>query len=196
MKKPANVFSAFVESDEKAKKAVSVPAGEWPFQTTAKDLLAAQQKTGVTPVVKAAPRKATTAEKAANKAAASKYESPVKFVVRGSGATKLFAHTAAWLELTGLIHGKAAPLDLVKELGGSAYTYHFKQGNFTAPLGGMVELTAKGLNHFGNREEGGNRIGQKFDPIDKEDYILMMREGLNDERLIKDASAIRPYKPA
>ena len=190
--KPANAFAAFVASDEQAKKAVSTPAGEWPFTTTAAQLV--KGGNAVTSPVKAAPKRATVAQKGESKAAAKAYKGDLKFIVRGSGATKLFAHTAAWLEVTGLIHGKSAPLDLVKELGGSAYSYHFKQGNFTAPLGGMVELTAKGLNHFGGREEGGTS-SQRFDPIDKEDYILMMREGVNDDRLIKDASAIRPYNP-
>ena len=189
--KATSAIAAFVASDDAAKKAVSVPAGAWPFQSTAAELTGAQK---VESPIKAAPKRATVADKAASKAAAKDYKGEVKFVVRGTGATKLFAHTAAWLEVTGLIHGESAPLELIKELGGTAYAYHFKQGNFTAPLGGMVELTAKGLNHFRSREESDLAKG-KFDPIDKEDYILMMKEGLNDGRLIKDASAIRAYQP-
>lgn len=184
--KATSAISQFVASDEQAKKAASVPAGAWPFATTAAELVKASP-------VKAAPKRATIQEKAANKAAAKTHTTPIAFVVRANGATDLFAHTAAWLELTGLIHGKSAPVDLVKEMGGTAYAYHLKQGNFTQPDGGMVQLTAKGINHFRARETGESR--QSVDQGHKEHYMLMMMEGLHDGALIKSETAIRPYAP-
>lgn len=171
MKTKANAIAAFVESDEKAKTAATTPAGAWPFPTTAAELVKASP-------VKAAPKRASTADKAANKAAAKEYKGEIAFNVRGSGARFLFAHTAAWLELTGLIHGKSAPVELIRKVGGSAYSHHFKQGNFTAPHAGMVELTAKGLTHFRAREDGSS--AQQVDQGLKENYMLMMMSGVSD----------------
>lgn len=142
-----------------------------------------------TPKVKSA-RKAKSASKPAVKEVAT--HGDINFIVRGDGATKLFAHTSAWLELTGLIHGKEYPADIIRELGGSALRHHIKQGNFEES-GGMAKLTAKGLSKFKDREEGNGP--QRFDHVDKEHYLLMMIEGLNDERLIKNQATIRPIKP-
>lgn len=184
MKKPANTTSAiaqFVATDEKAKTAVSTPAGAWPFTTTAEQI-------GKALPVKAAPKRASTAEKAANKAAAKEYKGEIAFNVRGSGARFLFAHTAAWLELTGLIHGKSAPVELIRKIGGSAYSHHFKQGNFTAPHAGMVELTAKGMTHFRAREDGSAPV--QVDQGLKENYMLMMMSGVSDGHAVMSDNQI------
>lgn len=184
MKKPANTTSAiaqFVATDEKAKTAVSTPAGAWPFTTTAEQI-------GKASPVKAAPKRATTADKAANKAAAKEYKGEIAYNVRGSGARFLFAHTAAWLELTGLIHGKSAPVELVRKIGGSAYSHHFKQGNFTAPHAGMVELTAKGMTHFRAREDGSAPV--QVDQGLKENYMLMMMSGVSDGHAVMSDNQI------
>lgn len=143
----------------------------------------------VKPVVKAAPKAAV---KASTKPAARKIENPIKFLVRGSGATALFAYTAAWLDLSGLIYGAEYPVEHVKALGGSALTYHTKQGNFVVAQG-MAKLTAKGLEHFRSREEKEESAG-RFDPCDKEDYKLMMVHGFADKRLIKADATIVPLK--
>ena len=176
MKKQTSAIGAFVESTEAADKAVKTPAGAWPFATTVNDLTGAQKTASP---VKAAPKRASTAEKAANKAAAKEYKGEIAFNVRGSGARFLFAHTAAWLELTGLIHGKSAPVELVRKIGGSAYAHHLKEGNFTKPHAGMVELTAKGMTHFRAREDGSNPR-QSVDVGLKENYMLMMLSGVSD----------------
>jgi hypothetical protein len=133
--------------------------------------------------------KQARAVKSASKPAAKPFKTEIKFVVRGDGARKLFAHTAAWMELTGLIEGKSAPVELIRALGGSALSYHTKQGNMEQSQG-MVKLTVKGLNHFKARYDGSQ--GQNFSNEDKEHYMLMMMEGLHDDRLIKDKSAIIP----
>ncbi len=111
----------------------------------------------------------------------------LNYVVRGDGARKLFAHTAAWLELTGLIHGKSAPEGLIKELGGSALTYHTKQGNFTTSQG-KTSLTTKGKEKFIARQAGGHGA---YAQEDMDHYMLMMMSGVHDDRLIKSAGAIR-----
>lgn len=134
----------------------------------------------------------TQATAAAAKPKAKKFANPIKFIVKGDGATKLFAHTAAWLELSGLIHGGEYPAELCAKLGGSAYSYHKAKGNFTESLG-MAKLTAKGLAKFQEREQG---VKQGFAFEDKEHYMLMMIEGFNDDRLIKNASAIMPMPQA
>jgi hypothetical protein len=118
--------------------------------------------------------KQARAVKSASKPAAKPFKTDIKFVVRGDGARKLFAHTAAWMELTGLIEGKSAPVELIRALGGSALAYHTKQGNFEQSQG-MVKLTVKGLNHFKARYDGSQ--GQNFSNEDKEHYMLMMMEG-------------------
>lgn len=186
MKTKATAIAAFVESDEKAKTAAATPAGAWPFPTTINDLTGAKGKT--TSPVKAAPKRATTAEKAANKAAAKEYKGEIAFNVRGSGARFLFAHTAAWLELTGLIHGKSAPVELIRKVGGSAYSHHYKQGNFTAPHAGMVELTAKGMTHFRAREDGSAPV--QVDQGLKENYMLMMMSGVSDGHAVMSDNQI------
>lgn len=125
---------------------------------------------------------------AAAKPKAKAFVNPIKFIVKGDGATKLFAHTAAWLELSGLIHGGEYPAEFCAKLGGSAYSYHKAKGNFSESQG-MAKLTVKGLEKFQAREQG---TAQGFAAEDKDHYMLMMLEGLNDERLIKNASAIMP----
>lgn len=115
----------------------------------------------------------------------------LNYCVRGDGARKLFAHTAAWLELTGLIHGKSAPVPLIRELGGSAYDYHTRKGNFqTDIIGGqeMVSLTDDGMKKFIARQHGGH--GQ-YDQVDMDHYMLMMLSGEHDDRLVKSKGAIR-----
>lgn len=111
----------------------------------------------------------------------------LNYVVRGDGARKLFAHTAAWLELTGLIHGSKAPEGLIKELGGSALAYHMKQGNFTVSQG-MASLTSKGKEKFIARQAGGHGA---YAQEDMDHYMLMMLSGVTDDRLVKSAGAIR-----
>ena len=114
----------------------------------------------------------------------------INFIVRGDGATKLFAHTAAWLKLSGLMDGGSYPVELVKELGGSAFNYHFKQGNFTQSQG-MATLTEKGLVKFNSRSNTGAGGHGAYLQEDADHYMLMMMEGLNDDRLVKNAHAIR-----
>lgn len=128
-----------------------------------------------------------TASKTA-KPAVKAFNTAIKFIVNGNGATKLFAHTAAWLELSGLIHGKEFPADIATKIGGTALAYHTRKGNFTESQG-MVRLTAKGLAKFQEREQGG---AQGFAIEDKEHYMLMMMEGLHDARLVKNAATIVP----
>lgn len=146
------------------------------------------------PAIVASPKEkvAHAAKKAAKPAVKAKKVFDTKdlhFVVRGDGARKLFAHTAAWLEMTGLIHGKSAPVELIRALGGSALAYHTKQGNMSQSQG-MVSLTAKGLNKFKARYDASQ--GQGFAEEDKEHYMLMMMEGVTDDRLVKSAGAIVP----
>jgi hypothetical protein len=112
----------------------------------------------------------------------------INYIVRGDFAAKLFAHTAAWLELTGLIHGKSAPATLIADLGGSALRYHTGQGNFETSQG-MTKLTAKGMNHFTARQTGTGK--QRYEQEDMEHYMLMMMEGIKDDRLIKSDGTIR-----
>jgi hypothetical protein len=119
----------------------------------------------------------------------------INFIVRGDGATKLFAHTAAWLELSGLMSGGSYPVELVKELGGSAFNYHFKQGNFEQSQG-MATLTMKGLNKFAARSDTGAGGHGAYLKEDKDHYVQMMITGLNDDRLIKSEHSIRAINPA
>ncbi|QHJ82192.1 MAG: hypothetical protein [Bacteriophage sp.] len=147
------------------------------------------------PIAKAAPKaKGLVAPKAAVKASAKpvarKFDNPIKFMVRGNGAARLFAYTAAWLDQSGLIYGGEFPAELVKKLGGSALAYHTREGNFVVAQG-MAKLTAKGLEHFRSREEQEESKG-RFDPCDKEDYKLMMVHGFADNRLIKSDATIIP----
>jgi ribosomal protein S11 len=132
---------------------------------------------------------AKTASKASSKPSAvkAKQYKDIEFNVRGSGAAKLFAHTAAWLELSGLIHGGKAPVELIEALGGSALRYHTKQGNM-AQSQGMVSLTDKGMNKFKARESGGHGA---YAEEDKQHYALMMMSGEHDDRLVRYAGNIK-----
>ena len=152
------------------------------------DYIAAQGAIDTTknaPVEAAAKTKAQSAAKPTAKKA-QEYKD-IEFNVRGGNAAKLFAHTAAWLELSGLIHGKAAPADLIKDLGGSALSYHTKQGNM-AQSQGLVTLTGKGMDKFKARQEGGHGA---YAQEDMEHYMLMMMAGEKDDRLVKSAGAIK-----
>jgi hypothetical protein len=143
------------------------------------------------PTTHATPAKrAATKDKASGKPSAKKAVGAyhgLNYVVRGVGATKLFAHTAAWLELTGLIHGASAPESLIRELGGSALAYHTKQGNFVTSEG-MTKLSDKGMVKFLARQAGGHGA---YAQEDMDHYMLMMLSGVNDARLVKNAGSIR-----
>lgn len=132
---------------------------------------------------------AKTAAKSAGKpsAAKAKQYKDIEFNVRGSGAAKLFAHTAAWLELSGLIHGASAPVELITALGGSALNYHTKQGNMVQSQG-LVTLSEKGMNKFKARESGGHGA---YAIEDMQHYVLMMMSGEHDERLVRHAGNIK-----
>jgi hypothetical protein len=138
---------------------------------------------------------AATAAKSASKPSAVKVDRKAKakqykdieFNVRGSGAHKLFAHTAAWLQLTGLIDGESAPVELVEDLGGSALRYHTKQGNFEQSQG-RVTLTQKGTAKFIARQSGGHGA---YAQEDMDHYMLMMIAGEKDDRLVKFAGNIK-----
>ncbi len=138
--------------------------------------------------------KAATAGKAASKPVAGKVTvagikafKDIEFNTRGSNARKLFAHTAAWLQLTGLIDGESAPVELIAALGGSALRYHTGQGNMVQQ-NGMVSLTDKGTNKFIARQHGGHGA---YDQADMDAYMLMMMSGENDGHLIKYAGNIK-----
>ncbi len=146
-------------------------------------------KSAAAPAVKAKTR-ATRPVNASAKPSATPSTGAINFVVRGDMATRLFAHTAAWLELTGLIRGESAPAELCRKMGGSAYAYHTKKGNFVESHG-MATLTAKGIAKFQDRENG---VSQGFNQQDKDDYIMMMIAGVNDGHLIKNAAAIQPVE--
>lgn len=135
-----------------------------------------------------------TAVKSASKPSAKKAQQykDIEYNVRGSGARKLFAHTAAWLELTGLIHGKSAPVELIRDLGGSALTYHTKQQNMVQSQG-MVTLTAKGKEKFLARQQGGHGA---YLQEDMDHYMLMMMAGEPDDRLVKSKGNIKQLAKA
>lgn len=152
---------------------------------TSRNAPSANTNTTQTPATKAA-TKAKAGSKPSAKKSAGAYHG-LNYVVRGDGATKLFAHTAAWLELTGLIHGQSAPEELIRELGGSALAYHTKKGNFTTAQG-MTSLTGKGKEKFVARQAGGHGA---YAQEDMEHYMLMMLSGVNDARLVKNSGAIR-----
>lgn len=141
----------------------------------------------VAPVVKAA--KPHTVVASSVKASVKPYNNAIKFSVKSSsGASALFAHTSAWLELSGMIYGGEYPAKYLAQLGGTAYKNHSKLGNFTESQG-MAKLTAQGLKKFQDRDNGiGN---QTFSFEDKEHYMLMMIHGFNDGRLVHD-NVIKP----
>ncbi len=111
----------------------------------------------------------------------------IEYNVRGGNARKLFAHTAAWLQLTGLIDGESAPVELVTALGGSALRYHTAQGNMIQS-NGQVSLTEKGTAKFIARQFGGHGA---YDQGDMDNYMLMMMTGESDGHLIKYASSVK-----
>lgn len=172
----ANAFGAFVASAEIAKQATAP----------------------VVAPVKAKTVKTTTATKAKSTPAIAMFSlvnHPLQFIVRdGSGAAKLFAHTAAWLDLTGLIRGESYPADIIRELGGSAYSNHTRLGNFTESQG-MASLTPQGLTHFRARDTNSAKDipsgKQKYLIEDKEHYMLMMMEGVNDARLVRSELTVK-----
>lgn len=164
-------------------------------QSAIQAMVAEMTKDQAPSATKAKPR--TVTAKAATASAKAKpvvkaFATPIKFIVNGngvvSGGNRLFAHTAAWLQLSGLIEGGEFPADLATKIGGSALAYHKRKGNFEE-VQGMVRLTERGMEKFGNREAG---TAQPFSVEDKEDFMLMMQYGLHDERLIKNANIIVP----
>lgn len=147
------------------------------------------------PAIETPATKAATATKSASKPSAIKVTAAtikafkgIEYNVRGTGAHKLFAHTAAWLELTGLIHGESAPVEVIAALGGSALTYHTKQGNMEQSAG-QVTLTSKGIAKFKAREVGGHGAYAKED---QDAYMQMMIAGITDGMLVKHAGNIMP----
>lgn len=104
---------------------------------------------------------------------------------RPAAGRRLFAFTAAWLELTGLNDGAhVEKKKLVKIAGETAISYHTKKGNFSVEKDGLA-LTAKGHNFFGDRKSK-----NEYDPKIVEVYSEIMTSGQADGNEVKAASAI------
>jgi len=141
--------------------------------------LVAQNANAVAKATKPAPKQATKAKTApkvktvaSTKSAA---EISIKFRLitgRASAGPVLWAHTAAWLELSGLT-SKGRPMFSKKAAiavaGATAINYHIGKGTFEQ-VGDKIKLTAGGALHFKNMQD-------KIDPEQVKGFIAMMKTG-------------------
>ena len=71
---------------------------------------------------------------------------------RPSAGSKLFAHTAAFMLVSGLLEGKPVSRTVARQvIGDTAISYHAKRGNFEKTADGLM-LTAKGETYFAERD--------------------------------------------
>ena len=136
--------------------------------------------------------KAPKVETAAIAPAAPAAPAPAMNFVITSGARpenggRLAAHTEAFFICAGFYDGKAIDKTVMRDIiGGTAVSYHTKQGNFEATVEGY-KMTAQGINKFKAR---------KPDPKDVAGYVAIMTTGQIDDRLVKNAGFVRAVKQA
>ena len=91
---------------------------------------------------------------------------------RAASGPLLWAHTAAWLELSGMLSGKSFSKKAAQNVAGNtAIAYHLQKGTFEQ-VGDKIKLTAGGKHHFKSMVEQG-----KIDPEQKDAYIALMKTG-------------------
>ncbi len=117
---------------------------------------------------------------------------PVKFEmpdgVKPSRGARLYAFTAAWMEVLGMFKGTAYAREVLESqaLGGKTMVnYHLGQGNLETCKEG-VRVSAQGRNRFTHDADG-----RAFDQKDKDAYIAMIKTGKADGRLVKDDSKLK-----
>jgi hypothetical protein len=136
-----------------------------------------------------APIVAQEAAPAPQEAAPAPVPAPVKLthylaLGRPVAGVGLVAHTAAFMELTGISTEKAVPGALVRKvLGSSAVAYHTAKGNFADTADG-VKLTPLGSAHFALRTVSAEM---------KAGFVATLSTGKVDERTgIKAQDAAKP----
>ena len=143
----------------------------------------------------AAKKAAPKAKKAAAKPASKAKVAPVKasasaikhrvIVNRPTSGPLLWAHTAAWLELSGLSAGKSfAKREAIAVAGATAVNYHIGKGTFEQ-VGDKIKLTAAGKLHF-------RTLADKIDPEQQKAFAAILKGGKPDGAIIKNKAAIGP----
>jgi hypothetical protein len=121
-------------------------------------------------------------------AAPAPIESPaVKFHLafgRPVAGVHLVAHTAAFMELTGMSATKAVPGALVRKvMGQSAVAYHTARGNFEDTEAGL-KLTSTGAAHFALRS-----VSKEL----KAGFVAVLSKGETNEAAgVKNPAAVKP----
>lgn len=132
----------------------------------------------------AAPAKAAAKPAAKGKATAKAPASPFKYRIitgRPASGAALQAFTAAWMEMAGLMAGKAAEKRVLAYVAGdTAISFHVKNGRFQLK-DGKVSLTAGGREHFKARE---------IDADEKKAWINILKTGKADGQRIKNQHCI------
>lgn len=119
-------------------------------------------------------------------------EETIKFILepmagRPAAGAKLFAHTAAFLLMSGVIEGKPVSRTLARQvIGDTAINYHTKRGNFEKGADGLA-LTMKGEQYFAERDadmEAVNdyaeffstgKVGGNMQPVKNPAFILKVK---------------------
>jgi hypothetical protein len=141
-------------------------------------------------VAKATPKQASKAVTTATIDTASKpateaTNSPLSFAIvdyaRPKAGAALFAHTSAFLKLSGMNEGKAYPRNTaVQVVGQTAVKYHAANGNFESTSAGLT-LTAKGQAFFMARN-----ASHPINPELEAAFVEVMTTGnLNDKANVK-----------
>ena len=106
---------------------------------------------------------------------------------RPSAGERLFAHTAVFMEHTGMLTGKAVPSATVaKVMGRRAIKWHTDAGSLEATPEG-IKLTEAGKVKF---------AGRTINPELKAAFEAVLIDGKADERAIKNAAFIKPLADA
>lgn len=142
--------------------------------------------------IKAAPKadkaasKGATVRKATPSASAPRVSSGIVFALsilsRPQRGAALFAHTQAFLDLSGIAAGGAFPrAQCVQVLGSTAVNYHLSKGNFEETSHGIA-LTAQGYSFF---------IARNVQPELFEAYKQVMTDGKPNEKAnVKAANGV------
>jgi hypothetical protein len=134
-------------------------------------------------VAKATPKQASKAVTTATIDTASKpaTEATIVDYARPKAGAALFAHTSAFLKLSGMNEGKAYPRNTaVQVVGQTAVKYHAANGNFESTSAGLT-LTAKGQAFFMARN-----ASHPINPELEAAFVEVMTTGnLNDKANVK-----------
>ena len=170
-----------------AKSAVVVPVAQSAIGAMVQQIVKAEAKPVVAAIKSTKPKNATSKPvvKAKQPVSAINAKFIIQDFARPKAGRQLLAFTEAWLQLSGLVNGRACDAKALRTIAGdTAIGYHTRNGNFQRD-GNALTLSGKGSEFFAQRI-----LSTAYDAKDTDAFKAMMQSGKIDGNLIKNQSAI------